>query len=56
MTDEDLIYDGVCPICGYEFIDGFSDLEKAESYDGRICVIEKEGDRGEMLVHIDETL
>lgn len=50
---DDLVYGGVCPVCGDEFIDGYNDLEEGESYEGRICVtdIGEDGD-GAMLVHL----
>lgn len=51
---EHLWNDGICPVCGEEFIDGFGPLNEGESYDGRICVTEKNegtGD-GHMLVHL----
>lgn len=53
---EDLAYGGVCPVCGEEFINGFGPLEEGESYDGRICVVEKNEDTadGQMLVHLEE--
>lgn len=53
---EDLAYGGVCPVCGEEFIDGFGRLNEGESYDGRICVVEKNEETadGEMLVHLEE--
>jgi len=58
MSDTDrsnLAYGGVCPVCGDEFIDGFEPLEESTSYEGRICVIEKnpETNDGKMLVHIN---
>ena len=52
---EGIVYGGVCPVCGDEFGDGFSDIEEGESIDGaRICVIEK-NDAGEMadgIIHL----
>jgi len=52
---EHLAYDGICPVCGEEFIDGFGPLEEHRSYDGRICIVEKnaETNDGKMLVHLD---
>jgi len=53
--NEDLIYGGICPVCGEEFVDGFSEMEENTSYDGRICVDEINGDgEGKMLVHLSE--
>lgn len=50
---EHLIYDGICPICGGEFIDGYGALEEGESYNARICVDEVDGEGdGKMLVHL----
>lgn len=40
---EDLVYGGICPVCGDEFTDGFSRLGDlvGESIEGvRICVID----------------
>lgn len=53
---EHLAYNGICPVCDEEFIDGFDPLEESESYDGRICVVEKnpETGDGQMLVHLEE--
>jgi hypothetical protein len=56
MTDsEQLIHDGVCPVCGEEFTDGFEHVAEAESIEGvRLCVIEKDGgdEIGECLLHL----
>lgn len=51
---EHLWNDGICPVCGEEFIDGFGPLTEGESYDGRICVTDKDEETGDghMLVHI----
>jgi hypothetical protein len=55
MSDDELAYGGVCPVCGDEFIDGFGELEEMETYDGRICVIETGTDgTGKMLVHLPD--
>lgn len=55
MSDEDLVYNGICPVCGDAFIDGFGDLEEDESYEGRICVThrDEESEQGKMLVHLE---
>lgn len=56
-SNEDLIHDGVCPVCGEEFTDGFEDVTEAESIEGvRLCVIEKdgEGEIGECLLHLPD--
>lgn len=51
--DEDLVYDGICPVCGEEFLDGYDDLEEDESYETRTCIVELDGDgEGKMLIHI----
>lgn len=50
---DDLAYGGVCPVCGDEFVDGFSGLEQGESVDGaRVCIVDKGGDEGEALLHL----
>ena len=50
---DDLVYGGICPVCGEEFIDGYGDLEEDESYEARICVDEIDGEgEGKMLVHL----
>lgn len=52
-----LAYDGICPVCGEEFIDGFDPVEEGESYDNaRVCIIEKDetANEGTMLVHLIE--
>ena len=55
MSD-DLVYGGVCPVCGEEFEDGYENLEENESYDARICVDEVDGKgEGKMLVHLTGT-
>lgn len=53
---DELVYGGICPVCGDEFVDGFEPLEEFESYSGRICVVEKDEGigSGTMLVHLDE--
>jgi len=51
---EDLVYGGVCPVCGDEFTDGFERLQdlKGESIEGvRICVIDPPE---ECLFHLPE--
>lgn len=53
MSD-DLVYGGVCPVCGDEFTDGFERLEdlENESIGGvRICVINPPE---ECLLHLPE--
>jgi hypothetical protein len=52
--NEDLVHDGICPVCGEPFTDGFAEVEEGESYKGRICVTEKDedGNDGTMLVHL----
>jgi len=55
--DEDLIHDGICPVCGEEFTDGFEDVSEGQSIEGvRLCVIEKDGDDeiGECLLHLPD--
>lgn len=40
---DDLVYGGICPVCGDEFTDGFEVLEalEGESIEGvRLCVID----------------
>jgi len=50
---DDLVYGGICPVCGEEFIDGYDALEEDESYEARICVDEIDGKgEGKMLVHL----
>jgi len=53
---EDLVYDGVCPVCGEEFTDGFDDVDEGACIEEvRLCVIEKDGDEiGECLLHLPE--
>jgi len=53
---EDLAYGGICPVCGEPFNDGYDGLEEGESYDARICIVEKDGNgEGAMLVHLEES-
>lgn len=54
--DRDLINDGVCPVCGDEFVDGFDELEEGETHDARVCIVEHAEmlDHGQMLVHLEE--
>lgn len=54
MSDDELAYGGVCPVCGDEFTDGFSDLEQGESVDARVCIVDKGADEGEALIHLPE--
>lgn len=58
MTDqENLIHDGVCPVCGEEFTDGFENIGEAESIEGvRLCIIKKDGSKeiGECLLHLPD--
>jgi hypothetical protein len=53
----DLYNDGICPVCGDEFIDGFDPLEAGESYAAKVCIDEKNEATGEghMLVHLENT-
>lgn len=42
MTDDDLIFGGVCPVCGDEFADGWDVVEEGESYPGsKVCIVER---------------
>lgn len=55
--DEELVHNGICPVCGEEFTDGFDDIAEAESVEGvRLCVIEKDSDAeiGDCLLHLPE--
>lgn len=58
MSNENLVYDGVCPVCGEEFEDGMNDFDEGETYrDVWVCIIEKpeDGDEGgSMLIHREE--
>jgi len=57
MSDDDLIYRGVCPVCGEKFVDGMDEFEEGESYDATVCIVEKPPDGGEggsMLIHSDD--
>jgi len=58
MTDsENLVHDGVCPVCGEEFTDGFEGIAEGQSVEGvRLCVIEKDedGEIGECLLHLPD--
>lgn len=52
--DRNLVYNGICPVCGDEFTDGFERLEdmEGESIEGvRICVIDPPE---ENLFHLPE--
>jgi len=52
-----VVYDGICPVCGEEFTDGFDDLEVGESIEGvRLCVLEtnQEDQTGNALFHLPE--
>jgi len=54
VSDDDLIYGGECPVCGDEFVDGMDECEEGESYDAKVCIVEKppEGEEGgSMLIH-----
>lgn len=55
MGDDELVYGGVCPVCGDEFFDGFDDLDEDESYDARVCIVEKydEDGEGSCLIHLE---
>jgi hypothetical protein len=55
--NENLWNDGICPVCGEEFIDGFDLLSEGESYDGKVCVTEKneQTGNGHMVVHLQST-
>lgn len=46
--------DGICPVCGDEFIDGFDPLTEGKSYDAKVCIDEKNEETGDghMLVHL----
>lgn len=51
--DDSLAYGGICPVCGEEFTDGYDEVEPGNSYEAKICVVEKDGkDEGSMLVHL----
>ena len=52
--DEELAYGGVCPVCGEDFEDGFDRLDEDESYDVKLCVVEKDGEGAEALFHLPE--
>lgn len=55
MSETELAYGGVCPVCGEEFDDGFDDLEDGESYEGvRICIVDKGAEEGEALIHVPD--
>lgn len=64
MTDGEqqqdaLIHDGVCPVCGEEFGDGWETFDEGNSIeDVRMCVVEKddEGEIGESIVHLPEEI
>lgn len=48
-----LYNDGVCPVCGEEFVDGFDGLDENESYDAKVCIETKTSQRdGKALIHI----
>jgi len=52
-----LLYDGECPVCGDEFVDGFESVDAGEQIDGvRICVVEKDGtdEIGEAIMHLPD--
>jgi len=53
--DRDLINDGVCPVCGDEFVDGFDELGEGETHNARVCIVEHAEmlDHGQMLVHFE---
>jgi hypothetical protein len=53
--DEELAYDGVCPVCGDEFTDGFGSLQEGQSReDVRVCVVEKKDGEAEALFHLPD--
>lgn len=57
MTDDELAYDGVCPVCGCAFGDGFDDIDGGETVTGtRICVIEKDENGGiaDGIIHLPQ--
>lgn len=56
---EDLIYGGVCPVCGEEFTDGAKIVDEyvGESVDIKMCITEGiEGGDGSALMHLPEGL
>jgi len=54
--NDELVHDGVCPVCGDEFADGFNEIEQGESVDGvRICIVDKGAAEGEALIHLPES-
>ena len=43
MSDENLLYGGICPVCGDEYTDGLDRLSESKSFDEvRLCVVEKD--------------
>lgn len=53
-SDEELAYGGVCPVCGDEFEDGFDRLDEDESYQVKMCVVEREREDAEALFHLPD--
>jgi hypothetical protein len=57
MSDEDLVFDGVCPVCGEEFdAPGPSSMDLDESYDAKLCMLPRDKWRSDggpgFLVHL----
>lgn len=57
--DTELVHDGVCPVCGEEFGDGWDVFEEGDQIeDVRMCVIEKndQDEIGESIIHLPEEI
>jgi len=58
MTDQDLAFDGICPVCGHGFTPpATQSLETGDSYDAKVCVLPREhwkDGEPQMLFHVPE--
>jgi hypothetical protein len=59
MSDDNLAFNGVCPVCGERFTDPTSqELDVGESYDVKMCTLPKDEwpapDEPQILFHLKD--